>query len=154
MLLMHKECQERAILHEKWYNTAYVINTFTPEQLTLWQTAFTGENQHWNTKLHLPNPNPFIPTDFTLKAKEDEVENIVPSLLYRQSQVAMIHKLVKEAPLVEVEPESSMESASAADTTIVVDSENIPKEEEENTTKADGEQTQEKEEDGKEEVRL
>uniref|UniRef100_A0A2P2I0K1 Nardilysin-like n=1 Tax=Hirondellea gigas TaxID=1518452 RepID=A0A2P2I0K1_9CRUS len=47
---------------EKWFGTKYTIEEISEEWRQLFSTAETCKNP----SLHLPHPNPFIPTDFSL----------------------------------------------------------------------------------------
>lgn len=71
IFLSHKQFQGKTTLTEQWYHTEYNLRTFDEaNQIPYWdaclQHAFTEET-NWMNNLHLPQPNPFIPTDFTLK---------------------------------------------------------------------------------------
>lgn len=45
---------------EAWYGTDFNIETLPDEWQTSWQSSAARE------ELHLPKPNPFIPTDFSM----------------------------------------------------------------------------------------
>ncbi|OWM67243.1 insulin-degrading enzyme-like 1, peroxisomal [Punica granatum] len=61
---------------EPWYGTAYSVEKITKSTIQEWMQSTSNEN------LHLPIPNIFVPTDFSLKNAEEKV--IYPVLL-RQS---------------------------------------------------------------------
>ncbi|CAL9246037.1 unnamed protein product [Arabidopsis halleri] len=69
---------------EPWYNTAYSLEKITKFTIQEWVQSAPDEN------LHLPTPNVFIPTDFSLKDFNDEnqvleQDNIFPVLLRKTS---------------------------------------------------------------------
>ncbi|KAG7561203.1 Metalloenzyme LuxS/M16 peptidase-like [Arabidopsis thaliana x Arabidopsis arenosa] len=69
---------------EPWYNTAYSLEKITKFTIQEWVQSAPDEN------LHLPTPNVFIPTDFSLKDFDDEnqvleQDNIFPVLLRKTS---------------------------------------------------------------------
>lgn len=49
-----------------WYGTDYSEGPFSGEQLSLWKEACGGRSAFWEAKLHLPNRNELVATDFTL----------------------------------------------------------------------------------------
>lgn len=57
-----QECNEK----EKWYQTSYRTEKITKEAAERWRNCGTNAN------LHLPDPNVFIPTDFTILPIEKE----------------------------------------------------------------------------------
>ncbi|XP_056865434.1 insulin-degrading enzyme-like 2 [Raphanus sativus] len=62
---------------EPWYNTAYSLENITEFTIQEWKQSAP------DVKLHLPVPNVFIPTDFSLKDIKDE--DIFPVLLRKTS---------------------------------------------------------------------
>lgn len=53
---------------EPHYKTEYNMKTFSAEQKQLWKSSMDGSHPLWTQELvHLPKPNPFVPTDFTLR---------------------------------------------------------------------------------------
>lgn len=53
---------------ETHYKTEYNIKSFSAEQMQLWKNSMDGGHPLWTSELvHLPKPNPFVPTDFTLR---------------------------------------------------------------------------------------
>ncbi|KAG2324874.1 hypothetical protein Bca52824_007602 [Brassica carinata] len=58
---------------EPWYNTAYSLEKITKSTIQEWMQSIP------HVKLHLPAPNVFIPTDFSLK--DDKDKNGLPVLL-------------------------------------------------------------------------
>merc|ERR1712025_788105 len=52
---------------EKWYDTVFGIRDFTAEEKSL----FTIDKSELSDKLHLPEPNLYIPDDFSLYTKID-----------------------------------------------------------------------------------
>ncbi|KAJ4782702.1 Insulin-degrading enzyme [Rhynchospora pubera] len=53
-------------LTEPWYGTSYSVQKITPDTIKQWK------NNAPDADLHLPEPNIFIPTDFTLHAPKEE----------------------------------------------------------------------------------
>jgi insulysin len=58
---------------ERWYGTDYNERSLSETQLRQWESALAqakagGLDHQWAGLLHLPQPNPFIPTVFDLKA--------------------------------------------------------------------------------------
>jgi len=54
--------QDVAMESEKWYKTKYRIRKFDEETLKTWEEG----NLDFDVDLHLPDPNEFLPTDFTI----------------------------------------------------------------------------------------
>ncbi|KAE9621676.1 putative insulysin [Lupinus albus] len=69
---------------EPWYGTAYSIEKITDSVIQGWVLSAPDEN------LHLPAPNIFIPTDFSLKTVQEKVK--FPVLLSRSSYSALWYK--------------------------------------------------------------
>ncbi|KAJ0245875.1 Insulin-degrading enzyme-like 2 [Hirschfeldia incana] len=66
---------------EPWYNTAYSVENITEFTIQEWVQSAP------DVRLHLPVPNVFIPTDFSLKEVKDTFleQNIFPVLLRKTS---------------------------------------------------------------------
>ena len=67
--MIPKDCMQ----YEKWYQTPYTLRDVSSEQLQQWKTAMAGKSEIWSSSsglLALPEPNPFVPTDFSLFSKE------------------------------------------------------------------------------------
>ena len=58
MDFLQAECDQR----EKWYSTQYSLGPIPEDWLALWRE---GGAEHAEA-LHLPRPNPFIPTQFDM----------------------------------------------------------------------------------------
>ena len=54
-----------ATMREPWYGTAYTVAPIEPALLEAWAGVSVHEGLHW------PEPNPFVPTDFTLACDRD-----------------------------------------------------------------------------------
>jgi secreted Zn-dependent insulinase-like peptidase len=68
LFIQHKGFQGKTTNIEKHYKTAFNKHPFTESQLSLWQKSYDGNHPLWTTKnIHLPEPNPFIPLDFTIR---------------------------------------------------------------------------------------
>jgi secreted Zn-dependent insulinase-like peptidase len=63
VLVKHKKFQGHTTQEERWYGTQYNSRAFTSEEFEKWNEAVNGNVR---SSLHLPTPNPFIATDFTL----------------------------------------------------------------------------------------
>ena len=63
---------------EPWYGTKYKTDSIGPDLLKTWETSVPHE------KLHLPERNPFIPTDFELCIRE-KGEDRFPSIIKETS---------------------------------------------------------------------
>ncbi|GAX77819.1 hypothetical protein CEUSTIGMA_g5262.t1 [Chlamydomonas eustigma] len=75
-----------AVLDEPWYGTKYCIETLPDAWAESW-----GEKAGPDARLHLPRPNPFIPTDFTLH-KEDAWEGSPKVVLLEPCFMRVHHK--------------------------------------------------------------
>ena len=73
VLVKHKKFQGNTTQEERWYGTQYNSRAFTPEEFEKWNDALSGNIQ---SPLHLPTPNPFIATDFTLYEIPDDWKEI------------------------------------------------------------------------------
>ncbi|KAK3446693.1 hypothetical protein EUGRSUZ_A02355 [Eucalyptus grandis] len=62
---------------EPWYGTAYSMNRISASTIQEWMSYSPDEN------LHLPGPNVFIPTDFSLKISGEKIN--LPVLLRKSS---------------------------------------------------------------------
>lgn len=64
-------------LVEPWYGSAYSARKIDPQLVELWESAEPIP------QLHLPKPNEFIPTDFTLVPRPAEGEELpaLPALI-------------------------------------------------------------------------
>eukprot|EP01138_Halocafeteria_seosinensis_P003331 gb/GECG01003407.1/.p1 GENE.gb/GECG01003407.1/~~gb/GECG01003407.1/.p1 ORF type:complete len:1092 (+),score=141.62 gb/GECG01003407.1/:1-3276(+) len=61
--IISKEFDGKTDLHEKWYGTAYSQTRVEGSLLSQWETPSFASKEH----LHLPTPNEFIASDFTLR---------------------------------------------------------------------------------------
>ena len=58
--VISQKFQDKTSLVEPWYGSAYNARKINPELIELWSSV------HPIPELHLPEPNEFIPTDFTI----------------------------------------------------------------------------------------
>eukprot|EP01041_Mallomonas_annulata_P009052 gene9052-18749_t len=73
--IKHRGLQGKTSLQEPWYGTAYNSLVMTEEQKKTWNAAIEGIIEvDVEGELSLPEPNPFLPTDFTLRCDGDEKE--------------------------------------------------------------------------------
>lgn len=72
-MVKHKGFQGKTTLEERWYGTQYNLRPFTGDELSAWNQALHGMIR---SSLHLPTPNPFIATDFTLFPIPEEWKSI------------------------------------------------------------------------------
>ncbi|KAJ3696077.1 hypothetical protein LUZ60_001454 [Juncus effusus] len=71
-------------LTEPWYGTQYSVQNCTPEIIQQWMDSSPNED------LHLPKPNIFIPTDFTLHTPQEEVK--IPTIIRKSSYSTLWQK--------------------------------------------------------------
>ena len=77
---------------ERWYGAPYSVNKITQGRLDSWAaTAAPEDEEDLAPGLALPPPNPFIPTDFTLKDPPPAPPSH-PSLLVSEDGVLLWHK--------------------------------------------------------------
>ncbi|PPS01890.1 hypothetical protein GOBAR_AA18773 [Gossypium barbadense] len=69
---------------EPWYGTAYSIEKVSPSRIQAWMSSAPNEN------LHLPVPNVFIPTDFSIKNPQEKIK--LPVLLRKSSYSKLWYK--------------------------------------------------------------
>lgn len=83
VFLVHKGAAEKADKRERWYTTPYAERAFTAEERAHWQRVLSGNDDDnlWSNDLHLPQPNPFVPTDFTIKGTDTTAEAKFPLLV-------------------------------------------------------------------------
>lgn len=83
ILVSHKGLQGQTDRVEKWYGTNYSVHNVPADQLNLWQKTMEGGSE-WDHVLHFPEPNPFIPEDFSLKQKNGEEVARYPKLVQEE----------------------------------------------------------------------
>ncbi|KAG0570443.1 hypothetical protein KC19_6G162300 [Ceratodon purpureus] len=76
-----KQFEGKTSQREPWYGTDYIIERIDDSLVEEWLKAPINE------KLHLPLPNVFIPTDFTLRDPEPKVEH---PLILRKSEMSRL----------------------------------------------------------------
>lgn len=67
LVVVSKAFEGQTDAEEEWYGTPYKMTPFTPEQRAAWGRALALDDA-----LHLPAPNEFIATDFSLRYPEGE----------------------------------------------------------------------------------
>lgn len=115
----HKGFAGTTTLKEKWYGTEHNKRDFTAEEVQKWQACLQPGSE-WADALFLPLPNPFIPTDFELKAATESV-TAEPQLVERVGTSAVVLDLLQEierpaevaAAVVPPVPPTATEEASA-----------------------------------------
>jgi secreted Zn-dependent insulinase-like peptidase len=75
----YKGFSGKTTLQEKWYGTEHNIRNINEAELSLWKESFAGQN-NWKDLVALPKPNPFIPTDFSLRPRASEEVQPFPIL--------------------------------------------------------------------------
>ncbi|XP_055592583.1 insulin-degrading enzyme [Uranotaenia lowii] len=65
-----KKCEDLVNREEEWYGTKYASEKIAKTVLDYWSKTDLNEN------LHLPEPNPFIPTDFELLPVDPDIQNL------------------------------------------------------------------------------
>eukprot|EP00981_Chlorochromonas_danica_P009292 scaffold2602_cov177-Ochromonas_danica.AAC.13 len=83
ILVSHKGLQGQTDRVEKWYGTNYSVHNVPADQLKQWQKTMLGGSE-WDHVLHFPEPNPFIPEDFSLKQKNGEEVVRYPKLVQEE----------------------------------------------------------------------
>jgi len=71
---------------EQWYKTKHIISPVTDESATRWKSA-KAEDQ---PSLHLPEPNPFVPTDFELCTRDKLSEEKNHPLVLRDTPLSRL----------------------------------------------------------------
>ncbi|XP_050068386.1 insulin-degrading enzyme [Anopheles maculipalpis] len=69
LVIVGQKCESLANAEERWYGTKYGVYKIEPSVLEYWSTPDLNDN------LSLPEPNPFIPTDFELLPVDSGLEN-------------------------------------------------------------------------------
>uniref|UniRef100_A0A1S4H4P4 Insulin-degrading enzyme n=1 Tax=Anopheles gambiae TaxID=7165 RepID=A0A1S4H4P4_ANOGA len=69
LIIVGQKCESLANAEERWYGTKYGVYKIEPSVLEYWSTPDLNDN------LSLPEPNPFIPTDFELLPIDSGIEN-------------------------------------------------------------------------------
>uniref|UniRef100_A0A182QBN9 Insulin-degrading enzyme n=1 Tax=Anopheles farauti TaxID=69004 RepID=A0A182QBN9_9DIPT len=69
LIIVGQKCESLTNAQERWYGTKYGVHKIDPSILEYWSTPDLNDN------LQLPEPNPFIPTDFELLPIDSDVEN-------------------------------------------------------------------------------
>ena len=82
ILCTHKGLAGKTDLKEKWYETDYSSKILSDTQVNRWNSAMSGATS-WDSVLKLPDINPFVPTDFTIR-NTAETEAVKPVLLDKQ----------------------------------------------------------------------
>jgi secreted Zn-dependent insulinase-like peptidase len=106
IIVNHKGLDSTATSVEKWYKTKYNLKEFDVNCVNEWIDELQGKSADfsiWSKEVHLPKPNPFIPTDFTLYTKENGPE--YPILLSKSARteitVQPLSESKKDTPVVE-----------------------------------------------------
>ena len=86
MMLASKAFEGDALapLREQWYDTPYGIEALSDEQIAKWSAPTVS------SELHLPQPNEFIATDFSLLPKVAGEDELTPPALIEDSAVSKI----------------------------------------------------------------
>jgi len=61
-----KEVEEQCTEEERWYGTKFGQRSFTADE----NAAFVADTDEFTSSLHLPEPNKYIATDFSLRGGE------------------------------------------------------------------------------------
>ncbi|XP_052900222.1 insulin-degrading enzyme [Anopheles moucheti] len=69
LIIVGKKCEPLANAEERWYGTKYGVYKIEPSILEYWSSPDLNDN------LNLPEPNPFIPTDFELLPLDSGIDN-------------------------------------------------------------------------------
>lgn len=79
VMVAHKGFDKKTESTERWYGTPYTLREVAPAQSAAWKACMDGGSE-WDSVLHFPQPNPFIPTDFSLHYDSKESAATVPAL--------------------------------------------------------------------------
>ena len=90
----HKGFTGKTELKERWYGTEHNKRDYTAAQLALWDSSLKPGSE-WDAMLSLPLPNPFIPTDFDLKAQPPTVA-VYPALVEKKVVTALPLECMEE----------------------------------------------------------
>eukprot|EP01038_Epipyxis_sp_PR26KG_P014143 gene14143-18981_t len=82
----HKAFAGTTTKTEKWYGTAYNIREYNQSEKDVWNNALQDSTNTWRARLHLPQPNVFIPTDFSLKQPGADVAVSAPVIVEQIKQ--------------------------------------------------------------------
>lgn len=81
VVLRSKTFDDASFETEKWYGVRYSVEAFTSAQRLRWAAAM--RDHQTNPLLHLPEPNPFLPKDFSLRSEASAAATSAsPSLIY------------------------------------------------------------------------
>lgn len=79
ILTKHRGFRGQTSHIEKWYGTEYNIAPFSEQQLKIWSASYAGKNLEWESSiLHLPKPNPFVASDFAIRANSGISRTVSP----------------------------------------------------------------------------
>jgi secreted Zn-dependent insulinase-like peptidase len=98
VFIRNKNFADVAVLQEEWYGTKYNVNAYSATQLSQWTHAMDDTENF--TFLHLPDPNPFVPTDFELRVDESVVET-APQLI---EVVSTLHSVTDNTQSISATP--------------------------------------------------
>uniref|UniRef100_A0A182J3K6 Insulin-degrading enzyme n=1 Tax=Anopheles atroparvus TaxID=41427 RepID=A0A182J3K6_ANOAO len=85
IIIVGQRCDSLTDKAEQWYGTKYGVHKIDPAVLEYWASSDMNEN------LQLPEPNPFIPTDFDLLPVDSDVENF-PTVIYDTPMIRLWFK--------------------------------------------------------------
>ncbi|KAI5284891.1 Insulinase (Peptidase M16), partial [Ascosphaera aggregata] len=79
---------------ERWYGTEYILEDLSPQLISEMKRVYYQDYaEQSDGELHLPNPNPFIPTDLAIhRPSIEEVPARHPSLLIDDEHIRLWHK--------------------------------------------------------------
>ncbi|KAL6746748.1 insulinase-like metalloprotease [Haematococcus lacustris] len=97
MMWSSKTLMDEAMETEPWYGTRYSWQSLPEDWAARWHSAYEGEDPAGvnASELHLPAPNPFIPTDLSLRSEEaaGSVTQRAPRVVFEEEGlVRMWHK--------------------------------------------------------------
>jgi len=83
-------------LTEKYYGTQHAKAAYSDNQLKTWKLALAGVSK-WATSVDIPKPNPFVPSDFTLREIPPCRQTLIKKDTSRLSRPVLLQR-------VEIEP--------------------------------------------------
>ena len=78
---------------EKWYGVQFYDESYSSEQMSMFQTAISCKSDRWQNQVALPEKNAFLPSDFSLRSIDGKRKELIdddgfsrPVLLQREIQ--------------------------------------------------------------------
>lgn len=85
IIVVGQKCEDKANREEEWYGTRFSCERIAKSALESWAGTDTNGN------LHLPERNPFIPTDFSLVSVDADIQSI-PVIIHNTPMIRVWFK--------------------------------------------------------------